>query len=187
MEEITCRAMTVQDLHIHMMDDYDEYQEITQEYRKRKLWRGYRVKKLRKPRVTQISDGGKNYIRHWFIPNVHLRQYYPGQPLVFAAFRRDQVVAFAIWDITSTEKGRMGQARLYRLFVSRGCRRMGLGRRLFNLCAEAAKAEGAQRLFISANPTVETQAFYKSMGCVIAKKHSGPKKDIPLEYNLKEG
>ena len=183
-EHIKCRAMTVQDLHIHMMDDYDEYQEITQEYRKRKLWRGYRVKKLRKPRVTQTSDGGKNYIRHWFIPNVHLRQYYPGQPLVFAAFRRDQVVAFAIWDITSAEKGRMGQARLYRLFVSRECRRMGLGRQLFGLCAEAARAEGAKTLFISANPAVETQAFYKSMGCVIAKKHSGPKKDIPLEFTL---
>ena len=184
LEEIICRAMCAEDLHVHMMDEYDEYREITREVRKRRLCRGYRVKKLRKPKTMQTSDGGKNYIRHWFIPNVHLRQYYPGQPLVFSAFRGDQVVAFAIWDVTTMEKGRLGQARLYRLFVSRVCRRMGLGRQLFDLCAEAARIEGAQKLFISSEPSFETQAFYKSMGCTIAKKHSGPKHDIPLEFTL---
>jgi len=183
--DIVCRAMAVDDLHTHMMDDYDEYQEITHEVRRRKLWRGYRAKKLRKPKTRRTSDGGKNTVRLYFIPLVHLRQYHPGEPLVFAAFRGGQVKAFAVWDLyIGREKG---YAVLLRLFVSRDCRRMGLGRQLFNLCAEAARAEGAQTLFISTNPAVETQEFYKSMGCTTAKKHNGPKHDIPLEYSLKEG
>jgi GNAT superfamily N-acetyltransferase len=186
--------MRAEDLHVRMMDDYDDHQEITREYRKRKLGWGYRVKKLRKPKIKQTSDGGKNCIHLWFIPLVHLRQYYPGEPLVFAAFRGRQVKAFAVWDhYIGKEKG---YAVLLRLFVSRDCRRMGLGRQLFNLCAGAARAEGAQKLFISGAPTAETQEFYRSMGCTIAKKriagpikhvlqeHMRPKTDVPLEYIL---
>lgn len=193
MEGIVVRAMRVEDLHVHMMNEYDEYQEIMREYRKRRLWRGYRVKKLRKPKTVRTSDGGKNLIHLYFIPLVHLRQYYPGQPLVFAAFRGRQVKAFAFWDHhIGREKG---YAVLLRLFVSRDCRRMGLGRQLFLLCAGAARAEGAQKLFISGAPTAETQEFYRSMGCTVAKKRiDGPLKDVlqgrnpktnvPLEYRL---
>ena len=178
---IVCRAMTVEDLHTRMMDDYDEYQEITHIMRK-----NGRVKKLRKPRVEDWPAEGKTiFVKNWFIPKVYMRQYYPGQPFVFAAFLGDQVIAFAIWDHYWGEEKEY--AVLLRLFVSRECRRMGLGRQLFTLCAQAARAEGAQKLFISTEPTVETQQFYKSMGCTAAKKRLfGPKHDIPLEYSLKE-
>jgi len=176
---ITCRAMTVQDLHIHMMDDFDRHQEITRIVRK-----NGRVKKLRRPRVEDWTAEGKtNFIRNWFISKVYMRQFYPGQPFVYAAFRGDQVIAFAIWDHYWGEEKEY--AVLLRLFVSRECRRMGLGRKLFELCAEAAKNEGAQSLFISTEFALETQMFYRSLGCTAAKKRLfGPKKDIPLEYAL---
>ena len=179
MEEIICRAMTVADLHVHMMDGFNRHQVVT-----RILCENGRVKKLRRPRVEEWTAGDNTYIiKNLFIGTVCQRQYYPGEPQVFAAFRGEQVVGFASWDrYWGKEKD---YAVLGRLFVSLECRRMGLGRRLFELCAEAARAEGAQTLFISAEPAVETQAFYRSMGCVIAKKRLyGPKKDVPLEYPL---
>ena len=178
LSEIICRAMTAEDLHVHMMDEFDRHQVVTHVVRK-----NGRVKKLRKPRVEDFSAEGKtNFIKNWFIGKVYMRQYYPGQPLVFAAFRGDQVAAFACWDHYWGEEKEY--AVLLRLFVTLDCRRMGLGRQLFDLCAEAARTEGAQKLFISSEPSIETQAFYKSMGCTIAKKHSGPKHDIPLEFIL---
>ena len=182
MNEIVCRAMQVEDLHIHMMDNFDRRQEITRVVRK-----NGRVKKLRKPRVEDwTAEDKKRFIQGFFIQKVYLRQYYSGEPLVFAAFRGGQVAAFAVWDhYWGDEKD---YAVLLRLFVSRECRRMGLGRQLFTLCAEAARAEGAQKLFISTENSVETQEFYRSMGCAAAKKRLyGPKTDIPMEYNLKEG
>jgi len=179
MEPITCRAMAVDDLHIHMMDEFDRRQEITHILRK-----NGRVKKLRKPRVEDWNaEDKKRFIQGFFIQKVYLRQYYSGEPLVFAAFRGGQVAAFAVWDHYWGEEKEY--AALLRLFVSCECRRMGLGRQLFTLCVEAAKNEGAQKLFISTENSVETQEFYKSMGCTAAKKRLyGPKTDVPMEFAL---
>jgi len=187
--EITVRAMAVEDLHIHMMDDFNRFQEITQIVRK-----NGRVKRLRRPRVENMSGGEKEgFIKHLFIPAAYIRQFYPGHPPVFAAFWDGQVVGFAKWRWIKDQKLKKSKEKdfaiLDLLFVSRECRRLGLGRQLFDLCAQAAKAEGAPVLYISTNPSVETQAFYKSMGCVKSKTDLGrvtraPKHDIPLEYTL---
>ena len=182
---IVCRAMCVEDLHPHMMDAFERYQEITREYRKRRLGRGWRIVKLRKPRTEENwpAKGKTRLIRNFFLDGVYFRRHYPGEPLVFAAFLGGRMVGFAIWDHYWGEE--KGYAILLRLFVSLECRRMGLGRQLFALCAEAARAEGAQKLFISAEPAVETQEFYRSISCTIAKKRIyGNKKDVPLEYRL---
>ena len=185
--EITCRAMTVKDLHVHMMDSFNRHQEITHILRK-----NGRVKKLRKPRVENWPGDKKGFISN-FIYHVYFRQYFGGQPKVFAAFRGDQVVGFAHWRYMEKDreylKSDQDCAILDKLFISSECRRMGLGRQLFDLCAEAAKAEGARMMYISTEPAVETQAFYKSLGCKKTKTDLGrvmraPKHDIPLEYAL---
>ncbi|MCL2300319.1 MAG: GNAT family N-acetyltransferase [Firmicutes bacterium] len=187
--DITCRAMIAADLHVNMMDGFERYQEITRIVRK-----NGRVKKLRKPRVEDMTGGEKEgFIKHLFIPAANIRQFYPNHPPVFAAFRGDQVVGFAKWRWIKDQKLKRSKEKEFAildlLFISRECRRMGLGRQLFNLCAQAAKAEGAPMLYISTNPAMETQAFYKSMGCVKTKTDLGrvtraSKHDIPLEYPL---
>ena len=188
MEGIVVRAMIVEDLHVHMMDGFDRHQEITHIIRK-----NGRVKKLRKPRVEDWADEfRKGFIRD-FIYHVYIQQYFGGQPTVFAAFRGGQVVGFAKWRVVKDLKLKYGKEKNYtildNLFISRDCRRMGLGRQLFELCAEAAKAEGTRVMYISTNPSVETQAFYRSVGCAKTKTDLGPvmrasKHDIPLEYTL---
>jgi len=48
----------------------------------------------------------------------------------------------------------------------------GIGKTLFQLSKEWAKEHGAKKLYIAAHPAIESQAFYKAMGCVEALEYS---------------
>ncbi len=54
------------------------------------------------------------------------------------------------------------------IHVSEDLRNRGIGANLFLEAKKWAKENGAERLYISAHSAVETQAFYKKMGCVDA-------------------
>lgn len=58
------------------------------------------------------------------------------------------------------------------LHVSEDCRGQGIGRALFERAKAWASAHGGRRLYISAHSAVETQAFYRAMGCVEAREIS---------------
>lgn len=58
------------------------------------------------------------------------------------------------------------------IHVSEDCRGSGLGRRLMNCAKTWAKAQGAEKLYISAHSSVESQAFYKAMRCIEAEEYS---------------
>ncbi|MCI8781362.1 MAG: GNAT family N-acetyltransferase [Lachnospiraceae bacterium] len=68
-----------------------------------------------------------------------------------------------------------GKQRYYDLssiHVSEDMRNKGIGRKLFLAAKEWAKQKGAKKLYISAHSAVESQAFYKSMGCVEAEVYN---------------
>lgn len=48
-------------------------------------------------------------------------------------------------------------------------RGQGIGKCLFAAAKEWAKENGAKKLYISAHSAVESQAFYRAMGCVEAE------------------
>lgn len=58
-----------------------------------------------------------------------------------------------------------GYAELSKLHVARSMRHKGLGRALFLEAKRAARAMGAQWLFMATNPAMETQQFYRAVGC----------------------
>ena len=58
------------------------------------------------------------------------------------------------------------------IHVSEDMRGMGIGRTLFCAAREWARKNGAKKLYISAHSAVESQAFYKAMGCVEAKEYN---------------
>ncbi len=62
------------------------------------------------------------------------------------------------------------------IHVSEEMRGQGIGKTLFLAAKEWAKKKGGRKLYISAHSAVESQAFYKAMGCVEAqaydKKHT---------------
>lgn len=55
------------------------------------------------------------------------------------------------------------------LHVSEDMRRTGMGAALFLSAKDWARARGAGKLYISAHSAVESQAFYRRMGCVEAQ------------------
>lgn len=73
------------------------------------------------------------------------------------------------------------------LHVSHGARKQGLGKKLFNLAVEKAKALGARKLYISAAPLENTINYYMRLGCVLATEIDAElfalePEDIHLEY-----
>ena len=86
--------------------------------------------------------------------------------------------------------GARGQYRdLSSLHVSEELRGRGIGKKLFALAADWARSHGAEKLYISSHSAVETQAFYRAMGCAEAQEYNAEHVqkepfDCQLEYDL---
>ena len=65
--------------------------------------------------------------------------------------------------------GEQGYCDLSSIHVSEDLRGKGIGQVLFHAARDWAKKKGGRKLYISAHSAVETQAFYKAMGCVEAQ------------------
>ncbi len=89
---------------------------------------------------------------------------------VYGAFSDGKLKGF-----TSVEAEIFGGENRYAdltcIHVSEDMRGMGIGRELFQADRKWAKEHGAKKLYISAHSAVETQAFYKKMGCAEAKEY----------------
>lgn len=75
------------------------------------------------------------------------------------------------------------------LHVSEELRGRGCGKALFRLAAGWAKERGAEKLYISSHSAVETQAFYRAVGCREAQEYNNEHVeqepfDCQLEYVL---
>ncbi|MCI8618468.1 MAG: GNAT family N-acetyltransferase [Oscillospiraceae bacterium] len=73
----------------------------------------------------------------------------------------------------SVEPGIFGGEHRYldlsSIHVSADMRGNGIGKALFSAAKAWAREQGAKKLYISAHSAVESQVFYKAMGCVEAK------------------
>ena len=91
--------------------------------------------------------------------------------LVHGAFVDGRLKGFV-----SVEAGLFGGEQHYldlsSLHVSADMRGQGIGRTLFLKAKGWAGAHGAKKLYISSHSAVETQAFYKAMGCVDAQVYA---------------
>lgn len=106
--------------------------------------------------------------------------------LVLGAFMEEKLVGFA--SVESRHFGSKGQyMQLSCIHVSCESRGRGLGKKLFEYASYGAKKMGAKKLYISAHPAQETQAFYHRLGCVEAGEYDGElaePDDCQLEYVL---
>lgn len=104
------------------------------------------------------------------------------------AFSEEELVGFA-----TVSKNRFGSRNQYMelvlFYVSEPFRSQGIGRNLFNMAASKAKTEGAEKLYISAHSSKESQAAYHKLGCrsaeeinqALAEKEPC---DVQMEYGL---
>jgi GNAT superfamily N-acetyltransferase len=86
---------------------------------------------------------------------------------VFGAFKGNRLIGFATID--SVFWGcKKEYIQLEMLHVSYDYRNKGIGKRLFSVICSKAKQNGARKLYISAHSSEESQAFYRSAGCIEA-------------------
>lgn len=96
---------------------------------------------------------------------------------------QERLVGFA--SVESRHFGYKGQyVQLSCIHVSNECRGQGLGKKLFLYACYGAKKMGAKKLYISAHPAQETQAFYHALGCVEAGEYDG---DLADAYACRQG
>lgn len=90
---------------------------------------------------------------------------------VYAAFSDGMLKGFV-----SVEPELFGGSQKYMdlssIHVSLDLRGHGIGRSLFAAAREWAKSRGAKKLYISAHSAVESQSFYKAMGCCEAQVYN---------------
>ncbi len=90
---------------------------------------------------------------------------------VYGAFINQELKGFV--SVEGTPIGSKSQYMdLSSIHVSQDVRGQGIGRELFFAAKDFAKEKGAEKLYISAHSAVESQAFYKAMGCVEAEEYN---------------
>ena len=111
-----------------------------------------------------------------------------GTPVV-GTFDGDALVGFAQ---LGERLGSRGQyIELVSYHVSAPYRGKGIGRRLFAVICDAARSLGAEKLYISAHSSRESQAAYRALGCVPAQEVDAMRAanepcDVQMEYDLQE-
>ena len=106
----------------------------------------------------------------------------------FGAFDGERIIGFA----TVSHRIFGSAARYVQLVcfqISEEYRRQGIGRKLFSMVCEEARRLGADKLYISAHSSKESQAAYRALGCTLAEEVNAELEaaepfDIQMEYSL---
>lgn len=154
---IELRQLTPQNFGMHSLDAFVRHQEVTE------CWR---------------CVGGKwkllpiAFSEDWDLSQCQsvaraIAEGLNGRLIGYGAFAGDAVVGYVT--VGTAPLGSRGQyVQLAEFEVSEGFRGQGIGRRLFALACGAARSLGAEKLYISAHSSKESQAAYRALGCVHA-------------------
>ncbi|MBX0357026.1 GNAT family N-acetyltransferase [Halobacillus sp. Nhm2S1] len=170
--------LKVYDMDLHMLDTFHRYQKTD------RVW---------------VDDSGgiveesDSFEEDWTLENKqeiihHFRFVSMNGGAVVAVMKEQQVQGFAVIEPTFFG-GKSRYRELSYIHVTRDLRGQGIGKRLFQKAGTVAKALGAEKLYIGAHPSVETQRFYQKMGCVPAQEihptiYAREPRDIQLEKRL---
>ena len=106
----------------------------------------------------------------------------------FGAFDGGRIIGFAI--VSHRIFGTASRyVQLVCFQISEEYRRQGIGRKLFSLACEEARRLGAEKLYISAHSSKESQAAYRALGCTPAEEvneglAAAEPFDVQMEYRL---
>ena len=108
--------------------------------------------------------------------------------IAFAAVENDKIVGY-ITVVTKRIGSRKQYLQLEAFEVSEPYRGRGIGKRLFTNACKNAKEIGAEKLYISAHSSKESQAAYRALGCTPAEEvnerlAAAEPFDVQMEYRL---
>lgn len=167
-ELVNYKCLEKEDLRPNLLDSFNRYQETNQ------VW--YVEEKHFQVKADSFIDDWDNAKKVQVIQS--LEQCLLAGGVVIGAFVENKLVGFA--NIEGSLFGRKKEyVELPYIHVSNEYRGLKIGRNLFELACQNAKNLGAKKLYIAAHPSIETQHFYKSVGCTYAV-------EINLEILAKE-
>lgn len=103
------------------------------------------------------------------------------QNITIIAKDQSQTVGFLVVDTNSFD----GYMNVPYIHTDARYRGLGIGKNLILLGSKTAKDLGAEKLYISGHPDINTQAFYEKIGCVLAQKINQTLYEIePLDIQL---
>ena len=162
----------------HSLDDFVRHQTVTECWRKTGSdWKLVPNAYEENWSLEQCREIAEDVARH-----INLDQ------TGFGAFDGERIIGFA----TVSHRMFGAAARYVQLVcfqISEEYRRQGIGRKLFSLACEEARRLGADKLYISAHSSKESQAAYRALGCTPAEEvneglAAAEPFDVQMEYRL---
>lgn len=160
---ITNTNLIIRKLHIsdctpELLDKYNNYQEIKKHWHKENNEWVLRDMDLQYSIIGNWDNTRKINTINGFVKCIE------DNGFVIGAYFDDYLIGFAV--IVNKLFGKNNEyIDLNSIFISYEFRNQGIGRKLFQEICIGAKQLGAQKLYISANSSEETVAFYKAIGC----------------------
>lgn len=155
------RMIKEEELSLELFENFRRHQDVT------KCWR----KEEGSWRVKDIA-----FVDDWKREDYEeligiLKRSILGGGMVYGAFEGRDLKGFCAvsGELFGSKKQYLDLSNIY---VSEELRGQGVGSVLFRKAQEWAGRHGAEKLYISAHSAVESQAFYKKMGCVEAQEYS---------------
>ncbi|MDR2746710.1 MAG: GNAT family N-acetyltransferase, partial [Treponema sp.] len=154
MKNFEIKELAAKNIHENILDDFNRYQEVRRCYRNEN---GNWVLK----KIGYIEDWDKDEMNGII---TDFKNIINGNGYIFCAYENARIIGFAV--LLNRPFGSKNQyIQLSNLQVSYGYRHGGIGKKLFEFCAQKTKDIGVEKIYISANTSEETQRFYLSIGC----------------------
>lgn len=154
------RYLKEEEININLFSNFQRHQEVS------KCWRKIDGKWVIKD-IAFVEEWGKEEFE--FL-SLCLKNTVNTGGMLVGAFNGDKLKGFA-----SVEAKLFGSENEYldlsSIHVSEELRGKGVGKELFTIAKKWARGRGGRKLYISAHSSVESQAFYKRMGCVEAEEY----------------
>lgn len=156
-DRIMCKVLGLEDLKDTFLHGFNRYQ-VTDQV----VFKDNHLYKVKSDYfIDDWDDNKKSRVIH------DLRTCIAEGGKVIGAYEEEALAGFA--NIKSPFFGsQMKYIELPYIHISRERRGTGIGKKLFTKCCEEAKILGAEKLYIAAHPSVESQGFYTAMGCIEA-------------------
>jgi ribosomal protein S18 acetylase RimI-like enzyme len=176
--EIRYQRLNADNFTAHSLDDFVRHQTVTESWRKIagdwKLMPNVYEENWSQAQCREIAEDVVHHIK--------LDQ------TGFGAFDGERIIGFA----TVSHRIFGTVARYMQLVcfqVSEEYRHQGIGRKLFSMACEEARRLGADKLYISAHSSKESQAAYRALGCSFAEEineelAAAEPFDVQMEYRL---
>lgn len=178
MQNFLYKELTQTDLHVKSLIKFNRFQETT------KTW-------VNHDGELRLED--THFVDEWDAKKKaqvieSLQQCISNGGIVVGAYQENTLIGFANFKNHSFGSNNQYLELSY-IHVSNEIRHAGIGRRMFTICCDKARARGCKKLYISAHPAQATQAFYNAMGCGSAQEinqeiFKQEPLDIQLEYIL---